>query len=73
MGTAAVAPLTGATRTVTLPMTAPASARVTVACRADDHADGVARAVFAVTEPAEVTSVTLTSGGACTAAPGDLP
>ena len=73
VGTATVAPLTGATRTVTLPMTAPASATVTVACRAADHADGIARAIFAVTEPAEVASVTLTSGGACTAAPGGLP
>ncbi|WP_419554125.1 hypothetical protein [Candidatus Poriferisodalis sp.] len=68
VGTATITPDTGATRTVTLPMVAPASAVVTVTCVADDHADGIARATFAVTEPAEVASVTLTSGGACTAA-----
>ncbi len=73
VGTATITPDTGATRTVTLPMVAPASAVVTVICRADGHADGTATAVFAVTEPAEVASVTLASGGACTAAPGDPP
>ena len=73
VGTATVAPTTGATRTVILPMTAPASAVVTVTCVADGHAGGTATAVFSVSEPAEVSSVSVTSSGACTAAPGAAP